>query len=265
MKAKVHSAKCTFTKHFADLIKAYLWFRRLVILLEAFANKSFYQCNFFWSWRTSFCIICWGSTIEELFIWIKWLHLSTIMCNIAQSFNRSFDRFNSWSVLFSLDVLVEQKLLLFALVFSLTLLWGIGRILTKDASTFSASILIHGRWTCTVGHYLRMNVSCIIVRRWSFTLETVMFALGYLRRMETAVRWRSRNWMGFGHLSSSIGHLLLLKSQLLGWTRLRRTSVYWRSNICNRSRYFATWGCCTAYHIQIFKTAFNWRRLLMRS
>ena len=144
---------------------------------------------------------------------------------------------------------------------SLTRLRSIRRILTKDASSFASSILVHCRWASAIGHDFLMDM---IVWRGSLTLESIMLALCYFRRLEAAVCWRSCNRVCFCHLACCVRHLLL-KSQFLIWAWFWGTSVNRRSNISNRSWYFPSRSSGTTDHIQIFETTFNRRRLLMRS
>ena len=67
------------------------------------------------------------------------------MCNVAHPLNRPFNGVHPRPVLLSLDVLIEQELLLFALMISLAGLRGIGWILAYNSGTLAAAVLIHSR------------------------------------------------------------------------------------------------------------------------
>lgn len=69
------------------------------------------------------------------------------MRDIAQPFNRPFNRLYPRSVLLSLYVLIEQELLLLALVIGLTGLRGIWWILAEYPCPLAAAVLIHRRRT----------------------------------------------------------------------------------------------------------------------
>ncbi len=146
---------------------------------------------------------------------------------------------------------------------SLALRRDIRRILTHNSSSLSSTILIHGRWAGSIGHYLLVMM---IRRRWDFTLKTiVLVSCGNFVLLKGAIVWRWSSYrVCLGYLSRSIRHLLL-NCQLLVDARFLRTSVNRGCNIGDWSRNLSTGGCCAANHIQIFETTFNWWRLLMRT
>ncbi len=65
------------------------------------------------------------------------------MRDVAQPFNRPFNRLYPRSVLLSLYVLIEQELLLLALVIGLTGLRGIWWILAEHPCSLAAAVLVH--------------------------------------------------------------------------------------------------------------------------